>query len=66
VNLKKAADLKLIVTDLIGKTVYSESRNSMQPGNHSLSINTSGFEPGVYFYTVATNNQKTTKCMIVQ
>jgi hypothetical protein len=66
INLKKAADVKLILSDVVGKMVYSENKMKLQSGNHTLSVNTSQFETGIYYYTVFSGDQKSTKCMVVE
>lgn len=66
VNLKKAADLMVTVTDMLGKTVYSEVKSGLASGSHVISLNTSNWSSGVYSYTVISGGQKVTRQMVVR
>ena len=64
VNLEKATTLELQVSNLMGQTVYSLTKEA-SPGMNSLTIDGSKLSDGVYFYTVKAGNSSVTKKMIV-
>ncbi len=66
IGLKKSADIRFEVYDIIGKVVYSETRKQSVAGNHTINLNTASFEPGIYTYSVIAGGQKSTRQMIVQ
>ena len=66
INLKKNANVKINVYDLIGKSIYSQNVGSMPAGLHTMNFNTANWSPGIYTYTVEAGGQKSTKKMIVQ
>ena len=59
-------DVKVEVTTITGQVIFSNEQSKMLPGTHTLNINTSGYAPGVYLYTVTVDGQKVTKKMIVE
>jgi hypothetical protein len=63
---KVSSDINISVTDMIGKTVYSEVKTNMPAGSHIVSLNTAQWHSGVYMYTVITNGVSTTRQMIVR
>ncbi|MBI9034810.1 MAG: T9SS type A sorting domain-containing protein [Bacteroidales bacterium] len=66
VELSKAANLSIEVTNLVGQVVYAESKGNVTAGAHEFTLNTENYTTGVYFYTVKTNNSLVTKKMIVK
>lgn len=54
------------VFNLFGQKVYSTPAQQMSSGNHLMTINASGWSPGVYFYRVTVGNQTKTQKMVVQ
>ena len=66
VNTTSATDLRVQITNLAGQNVMELNKGKVNAGQHMLSINTSGLPTGVYFYTVFTGSQKTTKKMMVK
>jgi hypothetical protein len=66
INLKKAADVKVEVADVLGNLVYKESKGKLSTGGHMITLNTSNYAKGVYTYTIYTGDFKTTRKMIVQ
>ncbi len=65
-GLKKAVKVTVEVHDLVGKVVYKESKGNMTSGNHTIQLNTSNWETGVYTYTVIAGGERMTRQMIVQ
>ena len=48
---------QLIVTDVAGKTIYSEALQSVD--NQKIMLNTEGWAQGIYFYQIEINGQRT-------
>lgn len=65
VSGKTNSPIRLIVSDLLGKVIFTEERKS-NAEVHSFMLDVSGFEPGIYFYSVASGNQTVTKKFVVQ
>jgi hypothetical protein len=65
INLKKNADVKIEVADILGNIVYKESKGKLAIGSHILTVNTASFAQGVYTYTVVTGDVRSTRKMIV-
>ncbi len=66
VNLRKATDLYLYVTNLAGQKVFESSISSAKSGMNKLTIDGSELTPGLYFYTVKAGESSVTKKMIVK
>ena len=66
ISINKSSDISINVTDLIGKTVYSEIRANSAAGTHTVTFNTQHWNAGVYFYTVNANGQKVTRQLVVE
>lgn len=66
VNLHRAANLSLKVTNTMGQTVYLLDGRLGQPGMNTLTIDGSKLSTGVYFYTVKAGDQTVTKKMIIE
>lgn len=66
IDLKKAANLSLEITNLMGQQVMNLEKGKAMAGTHSFELNVSNLTPGVYFYTVHADMQSVTKKMIVQ
>jgi hypothetical protein len=65
VSGKTDSPIKLIVSDLPGKVVFTEERKS-NAEVHSFILDVSGLKTGVYFYSVSSGNQTVTKMFVVQ
>lgn len=66
VNLNKASDLRLEVVDVMGRTIFVDSKKNAASGNHTLVLNTANWNSGMYFYSVTTNAGKVTKQLMVK
>ncbi len=66
VAIKKAGDINITVTDMLGKVVYSQVNSAVASGTTTLSLNTAKWNAGIYNYTIISGNQKVSKKMIVQ
>jgi hypothetical protein len=66
VTLSESANLSLEITNLIGQVVYEIKMGEVNAGAHSFTIDASGLNSGVYFYTVRAGESAVTKKMIVE
>lgn len=66
ITLEKASGVTVTVTDLVGKTVYTESFRNMTAGVNTVTINTNGYAAGVYTYSVTSNDYTVTNRMVVR
>ncbi|MFM2135833.1 MAG: hypothetical protein RL021_1233, partial [Bacteroidota bacterium] len=66
ITLEKASGVTVTVTDLVGKTVYTESFRNMTTGVNTVTINTNGYAAGVYTYSVTSNDYTVTNRMVVR
>jgi len=64
-SLPKAADVKLVVFDILGREVITLVNEFKQAGNHSIEFNASTLSSGVYFYRLVTDNFTDTKKMLL-
>ncbi len=65
-DLSKSSYISIVVSNLLGETVLSETNKPYTAGTHTLTVDASKFSPGVYFYTVKAAEFKITKKMIVK
>lgn len=65
-TLAKAAVVSVEVYNTIGQKVNALDSKSYGAGSHVVTIDGSNFTPGVYFYTVRTNETSVTQRMIVK
>ena len=66
VNLEKAATLSLAVYNLTGQKLFEQNRGNVTAGAHDLTINCSGFNAGIYFYTITAGDSSVTKKLVVK
>jgi hypothetical protein len=66
VNLEKKANLKLVVTNLLGQQIMQIDRGAVQAGSHEFVIDGSKLDNGIYFYTVYAGKESVTRKMIVE
>jgi hypothetical protein len=66
VNLDKASNLSLTVYNLTGQKVSETSRGNVATGAHDLTIDCSGLNAGVYFYTVKAGDSSITRKLVVK
>jgi hypothetical protein len=53
------------VYDVTGQLVESVDQGTQVAGQHSVNLNTTGYAPGVYFYTLNVDGVKVTKKMVI-
>lgn len=66
VNLDKKANLKMVVTNLMGQQVMQIERGDVPAGMHNFTIDGSKLSNGIYFYTVYAGKESVTRKMIVE
>jgi len=64
-NLVNNANVSLTVFDLTGKAVFTTGTNLVNAGEHTVTIDASNFNAGLYYYTLNVDGQALTKKMIV-
>lgn len=57
--LKRAREVSLSVYNMAGQKVEQFTRRPYGPGQHTLHVNISRFQPGIYFYRLKAGNQTT-------
>ncbi|MEY3399095.1 MAG: hypothetical protein RL220_1689 [Bacteroidota bacterium] len=55
----------LVVTNLVGRKI-SEKKIQAKKGTNSMKLDVSGYESGIYLYSIQTGDKKITKRMMVQ
>jgi hypothetical protein len=66
INTLQSGNLSLDVSNVTGQLIFAQDKGFCDAGNHTLQIDTRNFAPGIYFYTVTSNNQQVTRKMIVE
>lgn len=66
VNLNKASELGLEITNFVGQKVFEIPAAPALSGYHTFTIDATSFQPGIYMYTVKAGTQTITKKMIVK
>lgn len=65
-SLKNQSEVVVSVTDITGKTVYTNDLGNLIAGEHSTVINTESFSNGVYVVKFVTNGVTTTQKLVVR
>lgn len=64
-SVPQTSDVKVIVTDILGREVATLVNDNLNSGNYSVNFDASEISSGVYFYTLITDNFKQSKKMIL-
>lgn len=64
-SLLDTEKISLTVYDTFGRLVDQPINKVMNPGNHTVSINSDNFSSGLYFYTLVAGKHRVTKKMIL-
>lgn len=64
-RLKQAGEARISIHDVVGAEVGSYPIGKVPAGDHSLTINTASFAPGVYFYSLYVNGFASTRNMLI-
>lgn len=65
-KLDKTSLVNIKVLSLTGQVVYEHSLNVMSKGDHLINVPVSGFEPGMYIYTLQAGNSVSSGKMVVR
>ncbi len=65
-ELSNAADVNITVTDLSGRTVYTDALGTVEAGSSDVMINTSEMTNGIYSVNVNVNGEMTTEKLVVK
>ena len=66
VNLVRATDVSLTVSNIAGANVINIRKGLLSAGYHDLTLDVSTLSPGIYFYTVMMGSEKETRKIVVQ
>lgn len=64
-ELANGSDVTVEITDMTGRKVADRSEGYKPAGKHSLTLQASGLDAGIYFYTLKAGQFKETKQMVV-
>ncbi len=64
IELEKASNLNMVITDLSGKVVYAVTQN-LNSGINNVPVETAAFSNGIYMLTAQTENGTTTMKLVV-
>ena len=64
-SVPQTSNVKVLVTDLLGREVATLVNDNLAAGNYSVNFNASSLSSGIYFYTLVTDNFKQSKKMIL-
>ena len=64
-SVPKASNVKIIVSDILGREVATLVNDNLSAGNYTVNFNANNFASGVYFYTLLTDNFKQSRKMIL-
>ena len=59
------SNVKVIVTDILGREVATLVNDNLAAGNYSVNFDANGVSSGIYFYTIITDNFKQSKKMVL-
>ncbi|MFH0895861.1 MAG: T9SS type A sorting domain-containing protein [Bacteroidota bacterium] len=65
-TLEKASPLSIEITDILGKQMMKTDKGILPEGSHNITVDCSGFSPGVYLYTVKAGELMGTGKMIIE
>ena len=64
-SLSKTNNVKLVVSDMLGREVATLIDETKSAGNHSVTFNAANLSSGVYLYSLISGDQKITKKMLL-
>lgn len=65
-ELYKTSSVKLVVTSISGQQMFEKNYGQLNQGHHDLKLNFIKLSPGIYFYTIITDEAKVTRKMVVE
>lgn len=64
-TLQKRGEVQFTIKNILGQEIDAINLGNQSAGTHSLKVNTTKFNPGIYFYSLKLGNNEITKKMIV-
>jgi len=64
-NLAIDADITIVMYNLLGETVFSNSLGEMNQGAHSIKLDAQNLNAGIYFISLNAGSNKITKKVII-
>ena len=64
-SVPQTSNVKIIVTDILGKEVATLVNDNLAAGNYSVNFNANNVSSGIYFYSLITDNFKQSKKMVL-
>ncbi len=64
-SVPQTSNVKIIVTDILGKEVATLVNDNLAAGNYSVNFNATNVSSGIYFYTLITESFKQSKKMVL-
>ncbi len=64
-KLQKASDIKFVVINVLGETVFEKNYGYQLPGNYKIDFDGAGLSSGVYLYSIITEDNKLSRKMIL-
>jgi hypothetical protein len=65
-NLTQTQNVTINLYNVLGENLYTRQMGKLNSGQHNIIIPNEGFNPGVYFVRVATDNETTTIKLVIQ
>jgi hypothetical protein len=66
IRLEQSADITVLISDFLGKTIRHVDAGKLSAGNHVVTLNLSGLAGGSYLYTVTANRQRQTQKLMIR
>ncbi|MCH2233276.1 MAG: T9SS type A sorting domain-containing protein [Crocinitomicaceae bacterium] len=65
-ELSQNADVMLEIENQLGQKVYTIEKENLMQGKNRIEVNTSGWAPGIYYYSLIVDGEVQTKSMVVE
>jgi hypothetical protein len=66
VTVQKTADLNIEIANILGQVVSTQVHRAVAPGTHTFTLDGTSLAPGIYTYTIRTNEASVTRKMSVK
>ncbi len=63
--MEESLDIDFQITDNMGRIVYTKMMGTLAPGQHEVILDAADFAPGVYQYSLISENKRSTKSMVI-
>lgn len=65
-TLKKPRNVTVRIRDVMGRLVQERSKERLETGTHEILINTTGLDNGIYYTSLKTGQEVTTRALVVR